>query len=118
MRLLVDECCPKVVVARLRADGHDVRYAAETEKSADDRNILASAVEERRIVGTEDFDLGALIIRDGLPSYGAIVLFMPDSAPRERAERLGALLSGRGLSFEGMVTIVEIRRVRQRRISS
>ena len=76
MLFLADECCPKAVVDRLRQEGHDVVYAAETHHRSTDEELLAIANAEDRIILTEDFDFGDLLVRDKLPSTGAIVLFM------------------------------------------
>lgn len=82
----------------------------------DDRQLLETAFEERRILLTEDFDFGELLIREGCPSHGAIVLFLPQLPPADRAKRLLAVLSGPAVEFEAAVTIVESRRIRQRRV--
>ena len=43
MRFLADECCDRLLVAALRAAGHDIRYAAENDRGASDDLILAAA---------------------------------------------------------------------------
>lgn len=117
MRFLADECCPKAVVDQLRADGHDVRYAAETDHRAPDSGLLAIANAEDRIVVTEDFDFGDLLIRDRLTARGAIILFLPKLGPEERAARLTAVLGDVAFDPHGALTIVEARRVRQRALA-
>lgn len=114
MRFLADECCPLAVVARLRAAGHDVRYAAESDHRADDLALLAVAEAENRIIVTEDFDFGDLLIRDQHQAPGVIILFLPHLSPDERAERLARVLSFRSFSPQRALTIVEATRVRQR----
>lgn len=116
MRLLADECCPRAIVVRLRTEGYDVRYAAEDASSAQDRVLLQVALAERRLIVTEDFDFGELLIRDRLSSIGAIVLFMPKLTPQERAARLSAAFTDPSLDFENKISIVEPQRVRQRRL--
>ena len=118
MRFLADECCPKAIVAALRSAGRDVRYAADTDKSVSDRDLLQIAVSERRLMLTEDFDFGELLIRDQLLSFGAVILFLPQLAPPARAARLMRVLAGPSLILESAITIVEARRIRQRRISA
>lgn len=39
MRILADECCPAPVVEALRADGHDVWYAASEASGSPDSAI-------------------------------------------------------------------------------
>ena len=38
MKFAADECCDAVLVAGLRDDGHDVWYAMESARGADDEN--------------------------------------------------------------------------------
>jgi predicted nuclease of predicted toxin-antitoxin system len=64
IRCVVDECCPRAVAEQLRAAGADVRYAAETDIRASDLQLLQIAQGEDRIIITEDFDFGDLLIRD------------------------------------------------------
>lgn len=116
MRILVDECCPRAIVIELRAAGHDVRYAAESDSSAEDRELLSTALAEKRIVITEDFDFGELLIRDKLASIGAIIIYLPGMKPAERAARLVGALSDESLKIEGAITILEERRLRQRKL--
>ena len=68
--ILADECLPRIVVARLRDLGFDVRYAAETDAQASDVDLLGIAHAETRIIVTEDFDFGELLIRRGLRAPG------------------------------------------------
>jgi predicted nuclease of predicted toxin-antitoxin system len=117
MRFLADECCPRAIVIALRTAGHDVRYAAETDISADDETLIDLARAEQRIIVSEDFDFGELLIRDRRPSNGAIILFLPKLAPSARAERLLAALGRPELAFDAGITIIEARRIRQRRVS-
>lgn len=116
-RFLADECCPKAVVDRLRAAGHDVRYAAETDHRAADVDLLAIANAEDRIIVTEDFDFGDLLMRDALPSAGAVILFMPKLDPEARAARLHDILASAGFEMNGSLTIIEAKRVRQRPVA-
>lgn len=114
MAFLVDESCPRAIVEALRYAGHDTRYAAETDRRAKDIELVALAQTEARILITEDFDFGELLIRDQFRAPGAIVLFLPHSKPDERARRLAAILATPGFEATGRLTIISARRVRQR----
>jgi uncharacterized protein with PIN domain len=116
-RLLADECCPRAVVDKLRAAGHDVRYAAEIDHGAEDRALLSIALEEGRIVVTEDYDFGELLTRNRLASIGTIIIYLPRLKPAERAQRLVGVISDGSIRLEGAITILEARRVRQRRLA-
>lgn len=101
IRFFVDECCPKAVVDRLRADGHDMRYAAETDRRVADHEILTLATEETRVIVTEDFDFGDLLFRDYFPTTGVIILSLRMLDPVARAERLAAVLAAPGFEPHG-----------------
>ncbi len=116
IRFLIDECCPRAIVDRLRTEGHDVRYAAESDRSAADEEILALANAQNRVIITEDFDFGDLLLRDLWPTSGAVILYLQMLAPAARAERLAAVLAGPNFEMHGCLTIVEAHRVRQRHL--
>ena len=54
MKLFVDECLDRYVVAGLRHRGHDVTWAREGHRGEDDDVLLAMATADGRIVVTED----------------------------------------------------------------
>jgi predicted nuclease of predicted toxin-antitoxin system len=116
VRLLADECCPKAIVERLRADGHDVLYAAETLHRSADAELLTLASAEGRIVITEDFDFGDLIVRDGLPAVGAIVMYLPKPTTAERAHRVAEALKAPGFDPSGALVVLEAGRLRIRKL--
>lgn len=58
MRFIVDESTGMAVVGHLRGAGHDVLAVGESMPKASDRQILARAVSEKRILITNDKDFG------------------------------------------------------------
>ena len=83
MRILADENILPEAVASLRAGGHDVRWARETNRSAADPSLLELATHEGRTLITYDSDFGELVHRDNLPAPFGILLFrLHDSVPR------------------------------------
>ena len=115
-KFLVDESCPRAVVLALREAGHDAIYAAETNRRASDPDLVALADAEDRVIVTEDFDFGELLIRRQLKARGAIILYMPKSSPQQRAARLMIAISLAGVAFSDFLTIVSADRVRQRQL--
>jgi predicted nuclease of predicted toxin-antitoxin system len=74
VRFLFDEGLPFRLVAFLTAEGHDVSVCGHDHPYAlDDREILALAFAERRILLTNDKDFGDLVFRDQQPHAGVIV---------------------------------------------
>lgn len=114
MRFLADECCPTQVVAALRGDGHDVEHVLETRPGATDPGIAQDAIEQDRIVITEDYDYGEMAVRQRLALPGVVLLAMGSQTPMARATRLRQVIVDLGDRLRGHLVIVEPRRVRVR----
>jgi predicted nuclease of predicted toxin-antitoxin system len=68
MRILADENVPGPVVTALCKAGHDVVWTKEGSPGARDRDVLARAQSEERLVVTHDKDFGELAVRYALPA--------------------------------------------------
>lgn len=74
MRFLLDEGLPFRLEAFLLSEGHDVvTSGVDYPQALTDRQILAIAHREQRIVLTNDKDFGDLVFRDRLPHAGVIL---------------------------------------------
>ena|SRR5688572_28116778 len=93
MRFLVDESAGSAIAALLRTLGHDVLAVAEVMQQADDGAILARAVQESRIVVTNDKDFGELIFRSGQAHAGVVLLRLRDETSANRVRVMQAVLS-------------------------
>jgi predicted nuclease of predicted toxin-antitoxin system len=69
-----DESCPDPVADALVAAGHDVVRASEFMCGAPDEDVLAAAVAQSCIVIAQDRDFGELIVRQGRPAAGYVLL--------------------------------------------
>jgi predicted nuclease of predicted toxin-antitoxin system len=114
MRLLADECCDAVVVAGLRADGHDVFYVMETARGADDRVVLQTAADQQRLLLTEDKDFGELVVRLALPAYGLVLLRMNPADSAGKLARLREVLLHEGHRLASSFVVVDQNKVRFR----
>ncbi len=90
MRFLADENCDMAAVRALRAAGHDVALAKERCPSAEDEAVARLALDERRILLTEDKDFGQVARALTSETIGVILLRFPAYT---RAELGGSLLS-------------------------
>lgn len=118
MRWLANENFPLASIRRLRTNGEDVAAIAEDMSGAPDRDVLARAVNEARIILTFDRDYGELIFRIKRPAPPGIAYFrFNPQTPEEPAERLLQLLGTAGFVFDGKFTVIERIQVRQRRLS-
>ena len=75
MKILADENMQREVVLRLRLNGHDVRWAGETNRSAADLSLLQLATREKRTLITYDTDFGEIIYRGNRQAPYGIILF-------------------------------------------
>ena len=96
MRVLADECCDGSLVKALRADGHDVLYAAEWMAGLSDEDVLAQAFSQGRLVLTEDRDFGELVHRLKLPAHGVVYLRFTVEDRSAKVRRLRWLLGELG----------------------
>jgi len=77
IKFLADESCDFTVVRSLRNDGYDVLTVAESFPSAPDLQVLKFAVEEERILLTEDKDFGEWIFSQGKAMNGVLLIRFP-----------------------------------------
>lgn len=99
-------------VEALRAHGHDVTWVVQEDPRASDREILARAQEEGRLVITFDKDFGELAFRLGLPAAAGIVLFREraSDAPLTAGAAVGVLESRE--DWAGHFSVVEEGQIR------
>ena len=114
MRFFADECCSANVVAALRADGHDVVYAAESFASEPDTVILQRAYDEERVLLTEDRDFGELVFRLRLPARGILYLRFDVTEHEEKVARLRTLVAHTADQLLGAFVVLQPDRTRIR----
>jgi predicted nuclease of predicted toxin-antitoxin system len=114
--LLVDECFPKSLVLALRHLGHNVTWASIVCQSEPDIGVLALATAQGRLVVTEDRDFGTLVVRDGLPTAGIVIVHGSDfvGGILECATDIAQLINQLADGLPGKLTTISPGRVRQR----
>jgi predicted nuclease of predicted toxin-antitoxin system len=116
MRFLVDESAGSAVAAVLANGGHDVLEVAQVMPQADDAAILAQAVQDARIVVTNDKDFGELIFRSGRPHAGVVLLRLRDEGVANRARAMQAVLHRCGTILPNQFIVATERHIRIRRV--
>ena len=114
MRILADENVPRSILTWLRANGHDVNSASELGIGDPDTRWLTLAESERRLILTSDKDFGDLVCRDGLSSFGIILLRLDDVAVPAWVTRLQVVWSVVEANPSGCFIVVSSKRVRVR----
>jgi predicted nuclease of predicted toxin-antitoxin system len=114
MKFLADENFPGEAVRFLRRAGHDVASVAADAPSSSDRDVLARASGEERVLLTFDKDFGELAWKERLPAGCGVILFrcaMP--APGLVGSALAAMVAQRD-DWPGHFSVIEDGRVRMR----
>jgi len=114
MRFLANENVPGPVVRVLRELGHDILWAKESLRGAEDSAVLSRAQADRRVTVTCDTDFGELAFRSGLPATcGVVLLRIPWTDPAADNAFVVSALTGRD-DWTGVFAVVERDRVRLR----
>jgi predicted nuclease of predicted toxin-antitoxin system len=118
VRWLADECLHAPVVASLRAEGHDVAYAAETARQTADTSLAREALQSGRILLTEDKDFGELAFA-GKRSVPGVVLLRFSAADRsQKWPALKAAIDRYGEALYRSFTVIDKQRVRSKPLTA
>ena len=96
MKILANENFPRAAVDALVQNHHDVVWILTDSPGMSDRDVLAKAKAESRLIVTFDKDFGELAFRSALPAACGIILFRIDmKSPTYVAEVAVAALASR-----------------------
>jgi len=115
MRFLADESCDFAVVRSLRSAGYNVVAVSESLPSAPDIKILRAAVEDNRILITEDSDFGEWIFAHKEKMNGVIFIRFPGNARSKLGETFLNLVEKHGFDLVKTFTVLEPGRARIRK---
>jgi len=116
MRFMVDESTGTAVVEYLRRNGHDTLAVAEAMPQADDRDIIARAASEERVLITNDKDFGELVFRSGWAHHGVLLLRLHDESPSSRLNVIKSVLERYADKLTGQFVVATEDSVRVRYI--
>jgi predicted nuclease of predicted toxin-antitoxin system len=112
MDFLADESCAGPVIRALREAGHDVVAIAEVAPGATDERVLERALNEKRVLITEDRDFGELVYARGRSSAGVILVRFHGSLRRAKPATVVEAVAKLGSRLRDAFTVVEPGRVR------
>ncbi len=112
MNFLADESCAGPVIRALREAGHDVVAIAEVAKGATDEQVLERALNEKRILITEDRDFGELVYARGRSSAGVILVRFHGRARGAKPATVVEAAAKLGSRLQDAFTVIEPGRVR------
>ena len=116
MLLLADENFPYSSFNYLKEQGYDIKHIGELDMGINDEEVIQLSIDEGRVITTFDSDFGELIFKHSLKAIGVIYFRWKEFKPREPCEYLHELLQEGALKFEGYLTVIDHRQIRQRKI--
>ena len=116
MKFLLNENFPMASVRKLLSAGLDVRSISIDFPSITDEEVMNLAINENRTILTFDRDYGTLIYRSGYrPAAGVIYFRIFNFQPEEPADLFLNLLKSVDFKFEGLFTVIDEDKIRQRK---
>ena len=115
MRFLADEGVDRAIVEGVRDGGHDVRWIAEEVEGTKDYVVLEVAVQEARIVMTEDKDFGELVYRQRLHHHGVVLVRIDGISNSEKARIVKRAIREHDAELPGAFTVIQHGTIRIRR---
>jgi predicted nuclease of predicted toxin-antitoxin system len=112
MNFVADESCAGPVIRALREAGHDVIAIADVAKGSNDEQVLDRAVNEERVLITEDRDFGKLVYARGRSSTGVVLLRFHSRARFGKATTVVDAVARLGSRLRNAFTVIEPGRVR------
>ena len=115
MKFLLDQNADRRFAAHFRDEGHDLTVVSiDYPPGIVDREVLAIAHRDGRIVITNDRDFGELVFREGVPHAGVIYLRLYTPNFESKRDRLAAVLADQAHELDQFIVVTE-RSVRVRR---
>lgn len=116
MRFIVDACAYVQVVDSLRDDGHEVTHVRYLFSDSSDEDLLRMANTALSILVSEDRDFGDLIVRDGCPANGVVIVKVAEfrGSPASLGSHIADVVRQLGQDCIGQFIVVEPGRERRR----
>jgi predicted nuclease of predicted toxin-antitoxin system len=116
VKLLADESVDWPIVERLRNDGHEVSYIAETDAGITDDVVLDLSGATNALLITGDKDFGELVFRQGKDHRGVALLRLDGLSNELKADIVATAVHEHGDEMEGAFSVIEpsIVRIRKR----
>lgn len=112
MRFLADESCDFAVVRLLRNEGYDVRAVAELCPGTTDQEVMRMAVEEDRVLLTEDRDFGWLVFSGSAHTSTVIYIRFPMDARSKLPQAITQFVKECGARLAGRFIVMQPGRIR------
>jgi predicted nuclease of predicted toxin-antitoxin system len=115
MNLVADESIDQQIVDRLRQDGHQVLYEAETSPGAADDQVLDSANRSDALLITSDKDFGELVFRQGRIHAGVVLIRLAGLSAEAKSALVSAALRQHGAKMRDSFSVISRGKLRIRK---
>lgn len=86
MKILADENISRILVERLRQEGHLVEYIMEIARGSNDSIVLELANRQGALLVTDDKDFGELVFHQHLRASGILLVRLATLSPSQEVE--------------------------------
>jgi predicted nuclease of predicted toxin-antitoxin system len=114
LNLVCDEGVERAIVERLRNDGHAVIYIAELSPGVSDDAVLVEAHRLEAPLITKDKDFGELVFRQGLASFGVVLLRLDGLPATRKSEIVAAVVADRSTEILRAFSVISPGQIRIR----
>jgi len=114
LNFLADENIDRHIVERLRSEGFDVRYIAETDAGISDDEVLDLANSEESLLLTADKDFGELVFRLKKITVGVVLIRLAGLTPERKARIVVEIIKKHGTELLNAFSVVTIGAIRIR----
>jgi predicted nuclease of predicted toxin-antitoxin system len=115
MMLVADEGVDRPIVEALRADGHTVKYFAESGSGSTDTDVLAAAHDAQNLLLTCDKDFGELVYRQQLTNSGVVLIRLEGLSAESKASIVSKTMKDHIAEMRTAFTVISPGMVRIRR---
>lgn len=116
MKLLANENFPLASIKILEHAGYDIIAVGKDFAGILDSEVIELAMSEHRTIITFDRDYGELIFKRGYKPQAGVIYFRWDEfQPNEPGEYLKELFNSKDIHYEGMLTVIGLDHIRQRK---
>jgi predicted nuclease of predicted toxin-antitoxin system len=115
VKFLQDESCDAVIAQALLDVGHDVLMVSHYSPGIPDDEVIKLALEQNRILLTEDKDFGQLVYASGQENCGVILFRFPSYERNVMAGKVVDLVSTEKELLQSSFVVIETHKTRIRR---
>ena len=118
MKFIVDESTGLGAANFLKKQGHDTVYVGSDDKGIEDKEIMKKAVEQERIIITNDKDFGRLAIKEKRNTEGILLLRLQIETPKNKIKTIKNILDNHKEKISDKLVIAKENQIKTRKIQN